>query len=393
MKEKTAVWELLYLLRCALDGRAPERSRVEAMDLRGVYRLARAHSLAAAVWEALSDMEDYPGFLTGRTPEERSLLASWREDRDRSVWRNTLMDAERAALTAWMDREGIWYMPLKGIRLQKLYPRPGMREMSDNDILFDSAFQAPVRDWFLSRGYTAVRSGGGVHDVYQKPPLYHFEMHRRLFSLSFDPRISDYYRDVKECLLPDGTGAGLRFRDEDHLVYLLAHGVKHDRRGGVGLRLLCDLYLFDRARGGEMDWTYVRRELEALGIRDWGESVLSLSRKLLSGEADLDPEEEALLCGHVQSGTYGTVDRWVENALRTLSPGAAVPSGRTKGRYLLRRVFPGRAEMDDWCSYYFPAALRSRALRPLAYVLRILRGLSHNREWKRAELRALFRKK
>ena len=389
-----AAGELLYLLRCALNRRAPDRSRVEAMDLPGVYRLAKKQSLAAAAYEAIADTEGFSDSSAGRTEEERRLLAAWRKERDQSVWKNTLMDAERAALTAWMDREGIWYLPLKGIVLQGLYPRPGMRQMSDNDILFDSAYQARVRDWFLERGYTPEHYGAIVHDEYTKLPLYHFEMHRTLFDDSFDPRIAAYYRDVRDRLVPDGAGCALRFREEDLLVYLLAHAAKHDRRGGVGLRLLCDLYLFQRTRGDGLDRACLRGELEALGIREWAEAVLSLSRKLLSGEeAVLTPAEAALLDDQIRAGTYGTLERRVENDLRSLSSGEDAPSGKAKRQYLLRRIFPSRAKMDEWCSYYFPAALERRYLRPVAYAARLFHGLYNDREKKRAELRVLFRKK
>lgn len=44
-----------------------------------------------------------------------------------------------------MEQRGIWYLPLKGIILKEFYPSVGMRQMSDNDILFDEAFAEQVR--------------------------------------------------------------------------------------------------------------------------------------------------------------------------------------------------------------------------------------------------------
>ena len=77
-----------------------------------------------------------------------------------------------------MDSEHIWYLPLKGIILKDYYPSVGMRQMSDNDILFDADAWERVEKHMLSEGYETESVGKGNHDVYQKAPVYNFEMHR-----------------------------------------------------------------------------------------------------------------------------------------------------------------------------------------------------------------------
>ena len=51
--------------------------------------------------------------------------------------------------------------------------------MSDNDILFDEDAWERVEKHMISEGYEAEYVGKGIHDVYQKPPVYNFEMHPR----------------------------------------------------------------------------------------------------------------------------------------------------------------------------------------------------------------------
>ena len=48
-----------------------------------------------------------------------------------------LFDAERKGILDFMEQRGIWYLPLKGVVLKDYYPAVGMRQMSDNDILYD----------------------------------------------------------------------------------------------------------------------------------------------------------------------------------------------------------------------------------------------------------------
>mgnify|MGYP002969688486 CR=1 FL=1 len=79
------------------------------------------------------------------------------------------------------------YLPLKGIIMKDYYPSVGMRQMSDNDILFDKAYAKQIRDYMsdndilfdadawermekhmISEGYKAEYVGKGNHDVYHK---------------------------------------------------------------------------------------------------------------------------------------------------------------------------------------------------------------------------------
>lgn len=62
------------------------------------------------------------------------------------------------------------YLPLKGIIMKDYYPSVGMRQMSDNDILFDADAWERMEKHMISEGYKAEYVGKG-HDVYHKPRL------------------------------------------------------------------------------------------------------------------------------------------------------------------------------------------------------------------------------
>lgn len=67
-------------------------------------------------------------------------------------------------------------MPLKGSILKDWYPKFGMREMADNDILFDASKRKEVKAIFQGRGYTVKEYDKSNHDAYEKPPIYNFEI-------------------------------------------------------------------------------------------------------------------------------------------------------------------------------------------------------------------------
>ena len=57
----------------------------------------------------------------------------------------------------------------------------GMREMADNDLLYDRIKQSEVKNIMIARGYFAESVGKTNHDVYIKSPVFNFEFHTELF--------------------------------------------------------------------------------------------------------------------------------------------------------------------------------------------------------------------
>ena len=178
--------DLLYLLRCAVHRRKPDPARVQAMDLERLYQVSRFHSLAALTYTAVEAAWE------GHPPADR-LPAGWKEARDAAIRNALLFTVERKALEAFCEEKGIWYLPLKGILLQNDYPGLGLREMSDNDILFDEAFQQQIHDWFVARGYHVEEYRQSYHDSYHKAPVLNFEMHTSLFVAAKYPEWSAYF--------------------------------------------------------------------------------------------------------------------------------------------------------------------------------------------------------
>ena len=93
-------------------------------------------------------------------------------------------------------------MSLKGIILKDYYPKFGMREMSDNDILCDDCHMADVRRVMENLGFQCTVYDERVDDTYTKSPVV-FEMHRFLFDERESETFYLYYKDIKEKLLQD----------------------------------------------------------------------------------------------------------------------------------------------------------------------------------------------
>lgn len=368
-------YDMLYLAVCALQDIAPEDAAVKAMDLEGVYAQAEKQMLLAitcySVERWLKQAEN--------AAVDPQLLEKWKEAKNKAIRKNMLLDLEREKLTAFMDSRGIWYMPLKGSIIKDWYPLLGMRQMSDNDILFDPDFQKDINQYMTDRGFEREEESGAIHDCYFKKPVYHFEMHLKLFGYSAKPEWRAYYQNVKERLHKDeNSPCGYHFTDEDLYVYMTTHACKHFDGDGHGVRNLLDVCVFLQKKP-DMDWAYIEGELTKLGLARHEKNVRMLAQKLLQperllkmGEASgFTEQEEEFLAVCLEVGVFGSREHRTKQAFERLqTDGKITPWARVK--YLFGRLIPDQELLEE----LYPKASKHKLLRPLCVLHRIILGIS-----------------
>ena len=375
--------QLLYLMACALQGVSAREEILADADLKQLLIMARKHSVASMVCMALEKTAVF-------AKADEATKKQWIDAKNKAIRKNMLLDAERKTILHELETQGIWYMPLKGSILKDWYPKPGMREMADNDILFDPSGREQVREIFQNRGYKTVSFGKLNHDVYEKAPIYNFEMHVSLFHGRYK-ELAEQYENVKELLLPvDGTAYQFAFTPEDFYVFALAHAHKHYSHSGTGVRTLADIYVMDRHLGDIMDRDEVEQKLTQLGIAEYEQHSRVLAEKLFSAvrplaEIELTEDEKEMLLYYCDSTTYGTFDNRVNNRLHELQKNTEAITLRTKLKYCCVRLFPGR----EFCKLHYPFVYRHPWTLPFFWVWRIVdKGITHRRKVKQ-ELKAL----
>lgn len=375
------------LLAAWANDAVPDGLTAPEIDFERLWQIADRHSLTAAVCMALEKAD----LLSQCPPSARERFSSAKLT---SVRRRMLMDAEREKLLAFLEEQGIWYMPLKGVILQDFYPELGARQMSDNDILFDASCKKTVREYMMQNGYQALLVGKGAHDVYHKPPLYAFEMHRTLFAPpdsenAYRDTVAQYYENVKDRLVKDSDDRyGWHFTDEDYYVFFLAHAFKHYDRGGTGVRTLLDVWMYRRKKTS-MNEDHIDGELEKLGILDFERCCRSLSGKLFDwppSRTERTTEEREMLRWMEESGVYGTKEHHVQRDMDDMLRDGVAIDGRTKWRYLLRQLFPSL----QWYRVNVPFCYRHRWTIPFYWVLRLVRCVLFKWEWMCGELSAIL---
>ena len=356
--------DVVYLAACAVNGETADADRVSGMNLEHLYTAAERHMLTC---------------ITAMSLESAGVKdEAFTQAKGKAIYKAAAFDLERANLLEKLEKAGIWYMPLKGAVLKECYPKFGMRQMSDNDILFDSARAEDVRGIMASLGFTTEHFGTGTDDVYHKPPIFNFEMHRALFGPSHEKRFMEYYADVKSRLVKDeGNAFGYRFTPEDFYIYITVHEYKHYSGSGTGLRSVLDTYVCLKNTGESLDWNYISGELDKLGIADFEARNRSLALHLFGGE-ELTESDPEMLDYILASGTYGTMEHWVENQVRR----------RGRGGFLFSRAFlPYRSMVS-----LFPILKPLPVLLPVCWAVWIIHALITKKETVVYQLKAAFRR-
>lgn len=342
--------DLVYLVSCAVNGETPEKNICDKMNLDKVLKLARNHSLSAAAAIALENA----GIISGE----------FREEKFKAVRRLSLLNTERGKVLSKLEDSGIWYLPLKGIVLKDYYPKTAMREMSDNDILFDCEKYEKVKDIMEGLGFKCKLYGKTNHDVYKKPPQLDFEMHRFLFDSFDDYEWYNYFKDIKSKLVKDDDSTcGYHMTNEDLYIYLICHLRKHYVQCGTGLRSLLDIYMFRKKFNGLSENDYIQAELKRLDLSEFEQGMSVLASKVF-GFKELSEQELDELMFFAGSNTHGTKENLLMQKLSNDDSKAA------KRKYALRRIFPSRESLRR----EHPFVYRHAVLYPFWIMYRPIRG-------------------
>ena len=390
---------LVELIRAALhEGKAAEKP--DSVKWEQVYQLARKNSLEGISAYGVESLDIKP---------EDEIWKKWQSATQKVTYKVLHFDIEREFIQEEMKKAGLSYLPLKGVQIVHYYPKPGMRTMADNDILY--GFVEPCEEGFRiigkndaekknsldqarvcmnaimkKRGYE-IYGLNAIDDSYHKKPFFNYEMHKRLVDVSSSMYF--YYENPWKRALQDEKDHNLfYFSNEDEYIYFLAHAYKHFLKGGCGLRLLTDTFVFKKKKGSDMNWDYIYRELETLQMLEFEKRISAAAENFFSrNDKELTEKEIELLLFLLHCGTYGTIENQINNSIKRFSNNHR-EKRLLKIFYLWDRFFPEQ----QWWETYYPICSNRRWLRPFFLFYRIGRGLVKHPGKVKTEWKSLWKK-
>ncbi len=416
----------MHLMACALR-EVPVKPVPGAVSLSAVLSLAQSNSVATTCAFAAVDVA---------SGEEEKRV--WQAEIDRNLFRIANFEMEREGIFADMRDVGLSWLPLKGSVIGRVYPRPEMRWMCDNDILFGivesndkGGFEAfdeeraarAMRRIMEARGFIVASFGMGNHDSYEKAPFFNFEMHRGLANSSnswwryyenpwsrakiaqdssgavkadsFDDQESKAARQAS------AQGCAFEFSHEDVYLFHIAHMYKHFSSAGCGVRGIADEWVLLSAWGSQLNWEYIEAELDKLGMASFEQDVRRVAKRVIGDDAcgralglhaasddaeALASEDAAFVAYMLGSGTYGTIQNVVENKIRENEQKG---SGNARLRYLAQRAFPSAEQLKQG----YPILKKRPWALPAVYAYRLTVKPFLRRKRLSAELRAVAKQR
>lgn len=359
VNSRSEVEYLIHLLSCALNGRKPVAQ--EGIDYSALLSLAKKHQVYNIIFPLIKEMDDVPD-------SERTAFNNYHLS---EITRMITINNEREMLYEELDDAGIKYMPLKGLIIKHYYPLESMRQMSDNDILFDSSRRDDVARIMKEYDYKPIATGENSDD-YFKEPYCTFEFHRTLFFKEHDfcPTFDDLWdRASVNSEHPYMYDMGL----DDVYIYSVCHMYKHFSTAGCGIRFLADHYLFLKQESDKLDWDYINSFFDKYGILQYEQESRNLAFKLFD-EQELNDDELSLLQTYINCGIYGDGKINLTRKLEQFSTDGSADNAKKK--YLLYRLFPPKKKMVA----DYRVLEKKPYLLPLYYVLRFFKGLFNSKD-------------
>lgn len=256
------------------------------------------------------------------------------------------------------DEQKVEYMPLKGILLKQIYPKPEMRAMGDADILIKTEQYKIIKPIMQELGYSEVTESD--HEFVWKKQNMHIELHKRLVP-SYN---KDYYKYFGNGwhLAIKKTGTSYSMTDEDQMIYLFTHFAKHYRDAGIGIRHIIDLWVY-RKNKPKMDESYIKKELKALQLYNFYLNVINTLSVWFDGKT-ADFKTDLITDTIFNSGVYGTTQAHILSGAVKISK--STNHVKTKKFFMLAFL-----PYKNMCMKY-PFVKKMPFLLPVMWVYRIL---------------------
>jgi hypothetical protein len=222
---------VLALLRHRLD--APQAARIElpAGSEGALLSYLRRHGLGGWAWHGLRQDRQLSEAL------RQGLRADWRTTQARSI--TALAEYER--ISAALSDAGVRHVPIKGMELLRtLYPDPGLRNLTDLDLLVDPGDFAAAHQALGGLGFEAGAKARASEQRYthhvsygRKGGVFRLELHQRLAL------------DFKELVWSEAMATAsheLRLPPSATLYSLLLHAARH--ANSMSLKWLLDIRLW-----------------------------------------------------------------------------------------------------------------------------------------------------
>lgn len=286
--------EVIALIRSALTN--SKDTVEENADWKAIITIAKKHNILPII---------YYGIYNSNCSLSKNIINDLKHETFRKIFVDQNQLYQVKLISNVFENYGIDHILLKGSVLKNLYPKSEMRIMGDADILIQKE-DVPKASTLLSKlGYVENTERNGDYDtVFDKKGVLHLELHWNIVS----PYNKDYYSYFGDgwrfAKLKKGLSHSYELGVEDHLVYIFAHFANHYRHGGIGIKHLLDIWIYNQ-KYSELDKEYLYSCLRDIKLDVFYDNVLKTLDCWFT-KCDGSEITDFITNKIFESGSYGT---------------------------------------------------------------------------------------
>lgn len=345
---------LLKIIKCVLNENTSLTTPPYDIDWTKLLEISSRHSVSNIVSYGLEKLDD-------ENKPDKKIVDYFANLTMREIMRSCNQIDASEKLLEECEKNEVHILTLKGVNTKYHYPEQDMRSMGDIDVLYKEEEHDKITKVMHGLGYTGFEEGR-KHDHYELPPFVQIEMHREL--LAAESIYSDYYKNIWDKVVAKEECKYVKeLTLEDEFIFTILHLVEHFKNGGIGIRFIMDVYVYNQLP--ELNKDYVKEEFAKLNLWEFYSNILALANIWFSNEETKDNEILKTLEEYiVQNGTFGSRDN--ASALQVQKNG-------NKIRFLLSVCFPSLKDMQtlySWLKKYpilLPYAWIQRGIRSILY--------------------------
>ena len=205
---------------------------------------------------------------------------------------------------------------VKGLHIAQFYQEPFHRTFGDVDIIVGKEHKEESASILQNSGYTPHKGRGETEWHLIKNGL-DYELHHELLydDVVNDDIYKEYFFNWKEYVKDGELDWNI------HFLYIFIHFRKHFLNNGVGIRFFLDLAVL--IKNPQLDWEWIKRELEKLELLEFAQVVYSLIEVWFEISSPIGSTElesafvESATKKILENGIFGFYDRSNESAMIT----------------------------------------------------------------------------
>jgi hypothetical protein len=252
------------------------------------FLLSKAHNVANMFYYGLPENK--------RKPAEKEHL--------KALMQATQQTEEYALIKDALNKNNIRFLGLKGVHLRDLYKNPDARQMADIDIFVDEENLVKIEEIMSGLGYKKSHTTD-MHESYEKGITLAVEFHTKYISreTDFQHKIEDKFNPFEEGKKLDNSNE-YRLDLEDEYIYLITHSARHFHGAGMGIKMVCDVYLFN-LKNKDLDRQYINKKLANLHLDKFEKRLTHLAESWF-GDSKEDDIDKTFGDWIIKSSAFGT---------------------------------------------------------------------------------------